>query len=80
MKRLSKYSFLFPKEYENIFVSPLTEFVVQFSTLHVSSSIGITLVQVCTTQIHQFVQLQMDEFVQLKLHESLTPFDDFIQL
>jgi hypothetical protein len=35
------------------FVSPLIEFVAQFSTLHVSSSIGRILVQVCTTQINE---------------------------
>jgi hypothetical protein len=35
------------------FVSPYIEFVVQFSTLHVSSSIGRIPVQVCTTQINE---------------------------
>ena len=35
------------------FVSPLIEFVAQFSTLHVSSSIGRIPVQVCTTQINE---------------------------
>jgi hypothetical protein len=35
------------------FVSPYIEFVVQFSTLHVSSSIRRIPVQVCTTQINE---------------------------
>jgi hypothetical protein len=35
------------------YFSPYIEFVVQFSTLHVSSSIGRIPVQVCTTQINE---------------------------
>jgi hypothetical protein len=45
---------LFPlsKGIREYFVSPYIEFVVQFSTLHVSSSIGRIPVQVCTSQIN----------------------------
>jgi hypothetical protein len=40
------------KEILEYFVSPLIEFVVQFSTLQVSSSSGRIPVQVCTIQIN----------------------------
>ena len=48
-----KIFFHLSKGISEYFVSPLIEFVAQFSTLHFSSSIGRIPVQVCTTQINE---------------------------
>ena len=101
-KVIVKIFFPLSKEIWEYFVFPLIEFVDQSSTLHVSSSTGRILVQVRTTQIHEFVQLKwMSLFnsnrwvystqitwvvnsnrwvCSLKVHESLTLIDKFIQL
>jgi hypothetical protein len=44
------------------FISPHIEFVAQFSTLHVSSSIGRIPVQVCITQINESSTPLMSSF------------------
>jgi hypothetical protein len=50
---IAKIFFPLSKGTWEYFVSPYIEFVVQFSTLHVSSSIRRIPVQVCTTQINE---------------------------
>jgi hypothetical protein len=68
------------------FVSPLIEFVVQFSTLHVSSSIRRILYKFAqlksmSLQLPWWVRSTLiDEFVQLKSHEWSTPIDEFVKL
>jgi hypothetical protein len=51
---MAKIFFSLSKGIWEYFVSPVIEFVAQFSTLHVSSSIGRIPVQVCTTQINEY--------------------------